>query len=115
MRRYPLWQLISGKQFNELSRGQKFYKLTFPIELHRGFWYRDGLNVDVNPLVPRPYRPGLHFTEERLMTTWMEIFSFMGTPVRYRREVQVPDHAQVYCLSDQFKADQLILGPREEL
>lgn len=42
-RRFPLWQLMTGRQFNELSKGMRFYKLTTANELHR-----DGLNVDPN-------------------------------------------------------------------
>jgi hypothetical protein len=127
--KFPLWQLMTGYQFNELAKGLRFYKLTSANELHRGFLYRvgrnptrnelrssrDGLNVDTEWFIPLPYNPGLHFTEESLVPFWVDVFKCHGTPIKYKRKVTIANDAKVYCQLDRFKADQLILGPREEL
>lgn len=113
--RLPVWQLITGRQFNKLTRGVRFYKLTFPNELHRGFIYQSGLNVDTENFVPFPHCAGLHFTEERFIGEWLDLHQRWGTPLKYKREVKLADHAKVYFMYDEVKADQLILGPREDL
>lgn len=106
---------MTGRQFNELSKGMRFYKLTTANELHRGFLYRDGLNVDTERFIALPHNPGLHFTEESMIASWVDIFNGLGTPLKWKREVKIADDAKVYYQFDQFKADQLILSPREEL
>lgn len=55
----------TGKEFNSLTKDKNFVKLTTQNEIHNGFQYKTGLNVDHIPF--RPYgeccEGGLYFCD----------------------------------------------------
>lgn len=111
----PAWRYITGREFNKTVKRVQYYKLTLSGEIHQGFAYREGLNIDSEEFVPLPDCPGLHFTEEQCVNLWVNFYRRLGTPLIYRRSVTVPDDAKVYTGISWVKADRLILGPREEI
>lgn len=111
---YPIFQLISGKEFSRYTQGLRFYKLTFKDEIHRGFKYSTGKHIDVN-FRSLPWSPGLHFTEESNIEMWKQLYIKRNEPFVYKRLVTVPDDALIYCCHDKIKANVIILGERESL
>lgn len=103
-----LHKVYSGEEFNKLSNGKKYYKLTYGNENHNGFQFTSGLNVDTKVFNPKgECSPGgIYFTEVKFFARWL------GKHF-YFREVTIPDDAQVYIEIEKFKADKIILGPRK--
>ena len=44
--------ILTGSEFNRLYGHLEFYKFTNKEEIHNGFQFRDGLNVDTVPFYP---------------------------------------------------------------
>lgn len=103
-----LFCVYSGTDFNKIYQGVKFYKLTFEDEIHNGYQFKDGLNIDNIPFSPEgSCQPGgIYFTEDKHFDHW----NFSHT---YYREVMIPNDAKVYVEDAKFKADKIILGPRK--
>jgi hypothetical protein len=100
---------VTGKEFNEVHKGEKFYKITCKTELHYGMHYKNGLNVDIYPLKPgKNISGGLHFADK------YNIFDY-NSSCKWLREVTIPDKAQVYIGDGQYKSDMLFLKEREPL
>lgn len=95
----------------------KFYKILRKDMKHHNFKYQEGLNVDTIPFSPfGSCRPGgLYFSRE-------DILAFLSYG-EYIAEVVIPEDAQVYenpaDVYDKgpkkWKADKIILGPRERV
>lgn len=105
-----LHKVYSGIEFNKLMKDTKFYKLTNFGELHNGFQFKDGLNIDTVEFRPvgECKAGGIYFTEENKINRWAGIH-------RYYRMVTIPDDARVYVENNKFKADKLILGARHDM
>src|SRR5579872_275343 len=107
------WKVKSGKEFNNIFSGISFVKLTNESEVHRGFHFEDGLNVDTvlfNP-ISSCSAGGIYFIEENNIINWVYYDAVVGTMI-YVRKVTIPDDARVYIEDDKFKTDKLILGPK---
>jgi hypothetical protein len=97
----------SGKRFNWIHKGRKFYKITNSEEDHKGFQYKDGLNVDTIQFYPNEAceAGGLYFSDDVNFVSYL----LYGPHIR---EVTIPDDARVYSEKDKYKADKIVLGPR---
>lgn len=103
-------QVYGGKQFNRLTFGQKFYKVTNSNEFHYFMKYNDGLNIDIIPFNPigECKAGGLYFTDSKNIGIYYGLHGFNV------REVTIPDDARVYVEVDKYKADRFILGRANE-
>lgn len=101
---------MTGKQFNQLFGTTKFYKFTYQKEVHYGFKFFTGLNVDTIPFRTdcNCCAGGFYFTAHDSMKYWMD-------GKTYKRSVTVPDDAMVHFEKDKLKADKIILGPKEPI
>src|SRR5579872_4112143 len=103
---------ISGIKFNELFNDITFVKLTNQDENHNGFKFHDGLNIDklqFNP-IGTCLPGGIYFTDIKLAWNWIH---YDNKNMTYMRKVTIPNDARVYIEEDKFKADKIILSPRE--
>jgi hypothetical protein len=106
---YPI---LSGIEFNKLYGEKTFVKLTNKTENHRGFQYKDGLNIDTNEFGIQ-FDVGLFFTEYDKIYKWIEInYNYSHS---YYRIVTIPDYSQVCIDYDAYKTDKFILGERKEI
>nr|QBK87597.1 MAG: protein of unknown function DUF4116 [Marseillevirus LCMAC201] len=88
-----------------------FFKLTNHNELHHGFQYTTGLNIDSLQFNPTGEcsSGGLYFFDE----TQLKHFFLYTTNIVYIREVTFPVDAKIYCEIDKYKCDKFILGERK--
>jgi len=92
----------TGAEFNKLNLGP-FYKITNKNELHNGFQYVDGLNIDTIPFCTAECAAGgLYFANKA------NIFHFFNFGMNIRT-VQIPDDAQVSIEDYKFKSSKIIL------
>jgi len=106
--------VMNGKEFNELIKNKniEFYKLTNLDEVHNGFQFMYGENIDnklFNPLY-NCCEGGIYFTEFKKIHLWR-------TGHTYKRKVTIPndDNVWVKIEQDKIKATKLFLGEKEEL
>ncbi len=104
-------QVYSGEQFIQLYPNTKFYKLTNEKEIHNGFIYSDGLNVDTIPFNSEKICTpgGLYFTEYAKIYMWI---NYNCELMQWVREVTIPQDALVCVEDDGFKANKIILSQR---
>ena len=107
-------QVLTGKQFNSFYHNQIFVKLTNQSENHHGCHFQTGLNTDPMPFDPQGNcKPGgIYFCLMEKIPMWL---NYSLLPMIYCRLVTIPDNAQVWVENDKFKADQIILGERQEI
>ena len=100
----PLSRWLGGRR--------RFFKLMHEHELHHGFRFSDGLQVDSKPWNARPGEGGFHFCEEQDVLWWAE-HVFGGRP-GWVRSVSVPPFARMSHDAELrfWKADRIRLGPR---
>jgi hypothetical protein len=99
---------ITGKEFNEIFHGTPLYKFTNLQEIHYGYQYVDGLNVDPNEFditQGECSKGGLYFTSIKHIYLWV-----CGN--KYVRNVTIPDDARICCYETKFKANKIIVGTR---
>jgi hypothetical protein len=109
--------IISGKVFKAKVSGDKtfmFYncnpvKLTYKHNVHNGFEFKEGLNVDKNYLNTNVCSEGgIYITFEHCFERWLK---YNDEPMYWIWDVEVPDDALVYLESDtKIKMDKLILS-----
>jgi hypothetical protein len=104
--------VLSGVQFNKLSRNRKFIKLTSKSEIHNGLQFNDGLIQDILPFDPsNQCSPGgIYFCDLLNIKKWLQ---YGNNTMHYVRSVVIPDDAKIYIETGKFKANKIILGPRE--
>jgi hypothetical protein len=107
---------VSGAQFNKYIKEAKIqlYKLTVESEIHNGFQFRTGLNIDTVRFNPTGCccPGGIYFCEFSEIVKWLV---YNDKVCIYYRPVTIPDSALVYIEEDKFKADQLVLGDRHRI
>jgi len=97
-----------------MFRTAQYFRLTNEEERHRGFQYKDGLNVDTNKFHPygKCQQGGLYFFSREEM--WKYLSYINGADkVHWVREVTLPDYAKVHLEDGKRKADRFVLGPRQ--
>lgn len=101
--------VMSGKRFKEAHPDKLFYRITNELELHRGFQYQTGVNIDHLPFdsTGECIGGGLYFTELNKMAIWIESPSSV-----YIRQVEIMDDSFVHIQRNKFKADKFILRER---
>ena len=99
---------ITGKQFNEIFKNNTFYKFTNDEEIHYGYQYVDGLNIDTNEFDIKGgecCKGGLYFTSEKYIYEWIDEY-------QYVRVVTIPDDARVCIYKNKFKSNKIFVEPR---
>jgi hypothetical protein len=102
---------VLGKEFNEIFHGTPLYKFTNSKEIHFGYQYVDGLNVDPNEFdisQGECSKGGLYFTSSKYICKWI-------SNNEYVRNVTIPDNARICIYETKFKADKIIVGPRTRI
>ncbi len=97
---------------------ESYYKLTNLDEVHHNVKYDDGLITDpiafnessADMCVPG----GIYFCKESEIGKWICYSNKIG-PMRWMRKVIIPSEAKVLHGTFKSKANQVILGPREEI
>ena len=109
-----MFQVLSGKEFNEKYPNTEFYKLTNKEEIHNSFQFKTGLNTDTVPFNPTSQcEPGgIYFTELQYVFNWV---NYGVKKMAKIRKVEIPADAQVYVEKMKFKADKIILNDFELL
>lgn len=110
--RFEVYEVYTGEEFNQIASkyDMKFYKFTCTNEVHNGFQFKDGLNVDTVKFNPSGNcsAGGMYFTDKEHIKNWAYLHTFV-------RDVTIPDDARVYIEYAQYKADKFILGPRKRI
>lgn len=103
--------VLKGLEFNQKYTNKKFYRLTKSNEIHNGYKFCDGLNVDTLQigLIDDFQIEGLYFCEEKYVKNWLTYTD----DLTYIREVTIPDDATVCIEKYELKADKFILEPRQ--
>lgn len=104
-------QMISGEEFNKINK-DILWKLTNEEEIHNGYKYSDGLNIDPIPFnIIRQCSPGgFYFTKEQMVHKWI---LYGNSVMKWMRPVEIPPDAKVYMETpDKYKTDKFILGLR---
>src|SRR5579872_7515233 len=107
---------LSGDAFNKIFSGINFIKLTNETENHHNFQFQDGLNIDTNKFAPYGSckKGGIYFINENEAYDWICYDPDVG-PMIHMRKVIILIDARVYIEEHTFKADKLILGPKERI
>ena len=89
-------------------------KLTNESEVHNGFAFHTGENIDTVPFSPSgTCSPGgIYFCE---MKNAPEYFHYNGSAMKFYRSVTLSDDARVYVEDKKMKADKVTLGERQEI
>jgi hypothetical protein len=105
---------MSGEQFNEQYKNKTFVKLTRKNEIHNGFEFKTGLNIDFIEFNPTGQckAGGLYFTDIDIMYKWLH---YNDEYMEWMRFVTIPMDAQIYVEDSKFKCDKFILSEREEI
>lgn len=112
---------MSGKEFNEMYPDADLIKLTNIDEIHNGFAFNDGLNIDTEEFVPKIcLGGGFHFVERQYACRWIHygIWPIAKTfkTMIHMRKVIIPNDAKVLIQGDfVIKSDKIILEPRKEI
>ena len=107
---------LTGEEFNQILKERKLTLEKFfnTKELHNGYQYTNGHNVDPSPFNSSRecQKGGFYFFANRacLRTIWSIHFK-----ISHKREISIPDDAQVYIEKDKCKSDKLVLGERTDL
>jgi hypothetical protein len=105
---------LTGSQFNSKFEKNKFIKLTNKTEIHNGFQFKTGLNIDNLPFEPsgKCRKGGFYFCNEFDSYRWLK---YSGQTMVHYRYVTIPDDAQVYDEGDKFKCDRFVLGEKNTI
>ncbi len=105
--------MISGKIFKSQYPTIKLYKLTTETENHNGYQFKDGLNIDTNPInTNKCSKGGIYFTNEENITNWL---IYNDKIMKYKREVKILDDSIIFTEENKYKTDKLILKSRKEI
>ena len=107
-----VYKEYSGQDFNKILGAKKLYRFTYHDEIHNGFQYKDGLNID--HLEFYPYGTcgsgGLYFVDENNIWNYL-----INSDFQWIREVTIPFDARVYVDKGKYKSDKFILEPRKRI
>ena len=107
-------QEITGEKFNKLVCELKIdlVKLTNKEEIHYGFKFKNGLNVDKENFNPSGEcsKGGIYFTT---MTNFHKWIIYSKKLMYWYRKVSIPNNARVYIEDDKFKVNKIVLGKRK--
>jgi hypothetical protein len=106
--------IMTGSQFNRVYKKTVFIKLTNISEIHNGFQFKTGLNIDTVPFKPSGSckAGGIYFCDRNEFFQW---HTYNSTVCVNFREVTIPEDAAVYIENDKFKADKLILSEKKSI
>lgn len=101
--------VLTGKQFNEITKVEKFYKAIHPNMTHYGYKYTEGLNIDYIKFATycECCAGGLYFTN----IYYIDDYCLYNDKLY---EVEVPDDALVYIEKNKIKSTKLIIKSMEQ-
>lgn len=107
---------LSGEMFNKISIGINFVKLTNEMECHNNFQFEDGLNIDTIDFDPSGEckAGGIYFIDKTNAYLWT-YYGIVSGMMKYMRDVIIPNDARIYIEENKFKADKIILKPRQNI
>src|ERR1700688_2020827 len=104
-------KLYTKTEFEEKYKNHTFVKLTNKKEIHNGFQFKTGLNIDTNEF--NPYgecsKGGIYFTDINTLVLWLDYNEEPMVNIRY---VDFPEDVKIYEEKDKFKADKIVLSER---
>jgi hypothetical protein len=110
--------VILGKEFSTTFSDKQFVKLTNESEIHNGFEFKTGLNIDTQLFYPKTnyIGGGIYFCDINDIAIWQGSGWNMA---HYCRNVILPDDAQIFIeydeinKCDKYKTNKLILGEKQ--
>jgi hypothetical protein len=111
------FDMQSGPSYHNVVKGKdmpkrKYIKILSNDWKHKGFQYKEGMNIDTRPFNPSGscLGGGLYFTDEEHFTEFIQY----GTKIA---DVEIPDDAQVYAdpCGEKWKADKIIIKNIREI
>lgn len=112
MHRLRPGQILTGKKFKELNKGQRLVKLTNQTENHNGYKFNTGVNIDHIQFNPSKIcsAGGFYFCTFLNFHKYLRYHSNNETKKCVNiRNVIIPDDAKVYIEEDKFKVDKFLL------
>jgi len=113
---------MTGKEFNEAYPDIDLVKLTNKKEIHHGFQFTDGLNIDTFKFNSEvDCSPGgIYFVEKVYASEWIHYITYFESKMMSNiRKVTIPNDARVYIephyCQCKIKADKIILAPKEAI
>lgn len=107
---------MSGEVFKGLFPilSTQLFKLTNEEEIHNGFQFKDGLNIDTVSFNPQgECQPGgIYFTDIDNLPTWT---NYKNTDMKYARKVLLLDESVIYIEKGKYKANEIFLEERIDL
>jgi phage regulator Rha-like protein len=106
--------LLTGLKFNKRFPSTVFVKLTNKTEIHNGFQFKTGLNVDTVEFDPTGEckEGGIYFCQYNKISIWIQ---YNETLCINYRIVTIPDDALVYIERDKYKANKMILSEKKDI
>jgi hypothetical protein len=107
-------KVIIGIDFNKMFSNKVFIKLTNKAEIHNGFQFQTGLNIDTVKFDPTDEckAGGIYFCEINKFLQWI---NYNDTCCINYRIVTIPDDAKVYVETDKFKVDKIFLSEKKDI
>jgi hypothetical protein len=106
-------RVITGQEFNDnfSDLAKTLVKLTTKTEIHNGFQFKSGENVDINPFNFNVDcgANGIYFTDINNLPLWLD---YRTKTMKFCRKVILPPDCKIQMLNNKFKADKIILGDR---
>ena len=104
--------ILTGIDFNKKYNNIELIKLTNKNELHNGYQYITGLNIDILDNDLNYTKKGFYFIKKSEMYKWL---SYNKQSMKWMRTVSIPDDAKIIINDNYFKCDKFILGNRENI
>jgi hypothetical protein len=105
---------LSGLAFNKRFPSTVFVKLTNETEIHNGFQFKTGLNVDTVEFDPTGEckKGGIYFCRYDKIPMWIQ---YNQTLCINYRIVTILDDALIYIEEDKYKANKMILSDKKDI
>jgi len=102
----------NGKEFNALCKQKTLIKLTNKWCSHRGYTYKDGLNVDRYKLSPQHKRGGFCFANMDNISIWLAYYFY---EMKYCWDVVIPSDATVIVYDNYYKTDKFVISNKRKI
>ncbi len=109
-----LHKVYTGANFNIITEGRAFVKLTNKDSAHNDFSFFEGINVDSVPFNPHDECTpgGIYFVEKKYFINWLQ---YNENTMEYVWDVKIPNDARVYVENYKFKSDRIELYNKRKI